>query len=648
MSCNTPMTIIEKILCDLLVNVQNEDTVGYDPFDGLNSRFFRSLPFSNKPIFRLLWIQFFKHCPINLRTYLGVPKTLNPKAIGLLLLGMLRRVRAEKKVACPSYSQKIIRCLHNNLIYTKYGFGFGYNFDWQSKAFFVPKGTPNTVTSVYVGHALLDFYETCGDQQASKWAQGVHDFLLNEMVMWEKEDFLCFSYIPHEKAEVHNANLLAAAFLSRIYAKNENQRLKEMITKAVRFSISDIQENGYWPYGTMPHHRWMDNFHTGFNLESLLQIRTNLNTHEYDKVIKKVYAFYRANFFLDNGIPRYYNNKTYPIDIHNIAESIIILNKVASNDSALWSTGERNNASVLLRKVMAYAFTKFWDKKGYFYYQRGKVLVNKINYMRWSQAWMFYALNSCLHVDISARAEFFGVGLDLLTVEETLSRIEEIILARKPVQHVVINVAKLVMLQKDAQLKEIINKCGLVNVDGQGVVWGARILGLRIPERVAGIDLMLRLVKLSSTKGYSIYLLGATQEVIDTVVRIWHRAYPTLLIAGYRNGYFGENEEAEVVSNIRDSKADILFVAMSSPKKEIFLNKYHNEFGVPFLMGVGGSFDVVAGKTKRAPVWMQSAGLEWFYRLMCEPKRMWKRYLTTNLVYVAMLIKAFIRKDYRC
>ena len=243
------------------------------------------------------------------------------------------------------------------------------------------------------------------------------------------------------------------------------------------------------------------------------------------------------------------------------------------------------------------------------------------------------------------RVRFFNVEIDPLTVGETLHMVEDIIHSRCVTQHVVVNVAKLVMMQKDKKLCQIVNSCGLINADGWGVVWGANMLGNKIPERVAGIDLFLKLVELSAAKGYRPYFLGAKQEIVEKVVRHFESKYPNLEIAGYRNGYFGKEEEFKIAKDIGQSQADILFVAMSSPKKEIFLNQYSPLMGVPFVMGVGGSFDVVAGHVKRAPLWMQEKGLEWFYRLLSEPGRMWKRYLVTNTIFLGMILKALVIKN---
>jgi len=242
------------------------------------------------------------------------------------------------------------------------------------------------------------------------------------------------------------------------------------------------------------------------------------------------------------------------------------------------------------------------------------------------------------------RVDFFGVNIDLFTMEETLAKISEFIETRQCIQHVVVNVAKLVYAQKDVELKKIINSCGLVNVDGAGIVLGAKFLGINIPERVTGIDLMQNLIQYSSKKGYKVYFFGAEEDILRKVINNYQQKYPELIITGYRNGYYLPEEEENIALDIKNSGADILFVAMGSPKKEIFLNKYMNTMEVPFTMGVGGSFDVIAGKVKRAPDWAQKLNSEWIFRLVQEPRRMWKRYLITNSVFAAMLISEYFKQ----
>ena len=228
-------------------------------------------------------------------------------------------------------------------------------------------------------------------------------------------------------------------------------------------------------------------------------------------------------------------------------------------------------------------------------------------------------------------------------MEETISTIDNSIVNNKPLHHVVVNAAKMVNAQKDLALRESIVNCDIINADGQAVVWASKILKKPLPERVAGIDVMENLVKLAARKNYKIFFLGAKEEVVKKVVTRYKEEFGDDIIAGYRNGYFTKKEELEVAREIALAKPHILFVAISSPKKEIFLNTYKNHIKAPFVMGVGGSFDVVSGLVKRAPVWMQKNGLEWLYRVYQEPGRMWKRYLTTNWRFIALLLKHKIK-----
>lgn len=237
------------------------------------------------------------------------------------------------------------------------------------------------------------------------------------------------------------------------------------------------------------------------------------------------------------------------------------------------------------------------------------------------------------------KIKFMGIYIDALDMNQSLARIEQIIRKRIPVQHVVVNAAKIVMLNSNRKLRDIINSCGMVNADGQAVVWAARLLGKHLPERVTGIDLMYNIIKMAYEKGFSIYFLGAKQKVVEVVVSKFSLEYPGLKIAGYRNGYFTDEDNNKIIDEIKNSHADILFVAFSSPKKEYWLAENIDKLNVPFCMGVGGSFDVVAGLTKRAPLWMQRAGLEWFYRFIQEPKRMWKRYFMGNIKFAILVIK---------
>lgn len=237
------------------------------------------------------------------------------------------------------------------------------------------------------------------------------------------------------------------------------------------------------------------------------------------------------------------------------------------------------------------------------------------------------------------RIDICKIPVDVLTMQQTVALIDEALREKRPIHHVVINAVKVVNAQKDQKLRDSIVSCDIINADGQGIIWASRLLNRALPERVAGIDLMENLVELAAQQKYRIFFLGAKEEILQKVIQTYSKKYGSEIIAGYNNGYFKAEEEENIARKIADSYADILFVAMSSPKKEIFLNTYKDLIKTPFIMGVGGSFDVVSGFVKRAPKWMQESGLEWLYRTLQEPRRMWKRYLFGNSSFIYLVFK---------
>jgi N-acetylglucosaminyldiphosphoundecaprenol N-acetyl-beta-D-mannosaminyltransferase len=248
---------------------------------------------------------------------------------------------------------------------------------------------------------------------------------------------------------------------------------------------------------------------------------------------------------------------------------------------------------------------------------------------------------------MSPRADVLGCAIDRLDMTGTLDAVEQTIASGQFTQHMSINAAKLVTMHEDARMKQIIASCGLVSADGQSVVWASRLLGDPLPERVAGIDLMAALLGLAEDRGYRVYFLGARAEVLETAVEKIRDEHPRLAIAGYRDGYFTEDESAEVCAAIHGSRADLLFVAMTSPRKEYFLGEFGPSLGVPFVMGVGGSIDVIAGVTRRAPVVWQRLGIEWLYRLLQEPRRMFKRYAVTNTRFALLVARGLFTRTAR-
>jgi N-acetylglucosaminyldiphosphoundecaprenol N-acetyl-beta-D-mannosaminyltransferase len=242
------------------------------------------------------------------------------------------------------------------------------------------------------------------------------------------------------------------------------------------------------------------------------------------------------------------------------------------------------------------------------------------------------------------RVNFIDVPIDVLTMRETVQIIDQSIRSRSRLQHVVVNVAKFVMMRSNDELRRDVVESDIINVDGMGIVIAGRLLGLGKIERVAGVDLMQEVLKLCSEKNYRPYFLGAKQDVLNKAIIEIKNKFPNIKIAGYHDGYFKPDEEPKILNEIRESKADCLFIAISSPMKERFIRHYRDELGASFIMGVGGSIDVMAGLVKRAPLSMQRWGFEWLYRVWQEPRRMWKRYLVTNTIFAVILMKAVMRR----
>ncbi|SNX56412.1 N-acetylmannosaminyltransferase [Streptomyces sp. TLI_55] len=244
---------------------------------------------------------------------------------------------------------------------------------------------------------------------------------------------------------------------------------------------------------------------------------------------------------------------------------------------------------------------------------------------------------------MSGRQTLFGVELDPLTMDQTVERCLEAVRDGRQLEIGVVNAAKLVNMRRDERLAKAVSGCDLVLADGQAVVWAGRVLKAPLPERVAGIDLFLRLLAEAETAGVSVYFLGAKEEVLEEMVRRVAARFPGLKVAGHRNGYFDDTEQAAIADAIAESGAQMLFLGMTSPKKEIFTAAYGERTGARVVHGVGGSFDILAGLTKRAPATWQRLGLEWLYRVLQEPRRLGRRYLTTNAAFLLMTARERFR-----
>lgn len=378
--------ITKSTALKLLSYCRANDWAGYDPYDALNSRVFKALPFLNFRLARLALTQGVKRCPVNLRPLLLVPKTPNPKGIALFLSSLVRLSKsglADETESIGPMADKLLALRSPGRPYSCWG----YNFDWQQRSELVPKGSPNIICSTFAANALLDAYERSPESPWLSAAVSTAEFILNDLFWREGGPKACFSYTLVGRDEIHNANLLGAAFLCRVGRISGDRKYLEPALDAARFSVSKQHPDGSWDYGEAPSQRWIDNFHTGFNLVALRRIHDYTGTTEFDSAIRRGFDFYRAHFFREDGAPKYYHNAAYPIDIHSAAQSLITL--VEFRDF------EKENIE-LAQSVLNWALANMWDKRGFFYFQKHPHFTVRTPFMRWSQAWMLLALATLL------------------------------------------------------------------------------------------------------------------------------------------------------------------------------------------------------------------------------------------------------------
>lgn len=227
-----------------------------------------------------------------------------------------------------------------------------------------------------------------------------------------------------------------------------------------------------------------------------------------------------------------------------------------------------------------------------------------------------------------SRIDFLGSPVDNLSLAEALERVNVFIRSRKPHQIVPQNASKLWRMNRDARLAEIVRGAHLV-IPEKAIVMGAGFLGTPLKEHVGGVMLAIALLPIAAERGYRMYFLGARPHVVEEVVRRMNRDFPSLPVAGWHHGYFTAEEEPGLIASIRDSRPDILLVALGTPKQEYWIRQHMEELRVPVVMGVGGTFNVLAGLKKDTPAWLRRLALEWLYRLVQDPRNLWKRYLIT-------------------
>ena len=366
----------------LLVYCRANDWAGYDPYDALNSRLFAAVPMLDRRIPRLVLTQALKRLPVNVRPLLAIPKTQNPKALALFLSAFtkLRGIGVKDQPELIAFMIERLSAMRSaGVAYSCWG----YSFPWQTRTIVVPSGAPNLVCTTFVANALFDTYDHSRDSQCLNMALSAAEYILNELY-WTEGSAASFSYpLPSVRSEVHNANFLAAALLGRAYSHTSDKKFLIPALRVARCSATKQQADGSWYYGEAASQHWIDNFHTGYNLCALRDLSSHAATTEFADVIRRGFEFYRRHFFVADGSVRYFHDRTYPIDIHSVAQSIIILLTFKDVDPGNLP---------LAHSVLHWAMTHMWDDRGFFYYRVLRSHTNRIPYMRWSQAWMLLAV----------------------------------------------------------------------------------------------------------------------------------------------------------------------------------------------------------------------------------------------------------------
>lgn len=365
---------------------EQRNFTGWDPYDGLNSQLLRGLQLHRSKFFRIAIIQFNKKSPINLRRLLLVPDGENPKGIALFLSGYCNLYRYEPKV---EYVEKI-QYLSSRLIalasrgYS--GYCWGYNFDWQSRAFFLPKYTPTVVATSFAAYALMDAYDILKDEKLLNCAISSKKFVINDLNRTFLNGRLFFSYSPLDKSVVYNASLLGCRLLARIYAYTGEKELIRLAREGVAACVEKQNDDGSWYYGEMNIQKWIDSFHTGYNLESIYEYMKYANDSSFQTSFDKGMRFYKEHFFTNEGIPKYYHDRIYPIDPHSLAQYI----------RTIYVSQQLNEEKEKIRLSLLWIIKNMQSSRGYFYFNKKKYYTIRIPYMRWVQAWMFYAMSHCL------------------------------------------------------------------------------------------------------------------------------------------------------------------------------------------------------------------------------------------------------------
>ena len=394
MSEDSSQSLFQTAYDELFSWCRQHDFAGHDPFDALNSRVFQATPLAQSRNARFIWTQLVKRSPADVRALVRVPAERNAKGIALLALAQIANYRRVRTREAAVGVQEFLSSLLAMRVDGYSGAAWGYNFDWQSRNFFAPRDTPTIVPTAFAARALIegqdlqDLGQDLQDQNI-RTARSVCDFILKDLPRSvETESEICFSYAPQSDTRIFNASLLAAEVLACVGHLTGESELLEIAERATRYVVNNQQRDGSWAYGTDPKQSWKDNFHTAYILFSLKRIiDISPAKAEFQPGLERGYHFWKTNFFLAAGWPKYYDDEPYPVDTHAAASAIVTFLECRDLDP---------EASRLAQNVANWTIRNLRDSRGFFYYQKRRFYTVRKPYMRWTQAWMLYALSRLL------------------------------------------------------------------------------------------------------------------------------------------------------------------------------------------------------------------------------------------------------------
>jgi hypothetical protein len=382
-----PPASAKSVLLDSIERLSHwleiHDYRGYDTFDGLNARYVRPLTF-NSVLLRTVLQQGMRRFPVNLRPLLGVARERSTKGMGFLARGFIRLHEATDDPAWADHALMALQWLIQNQSPGYSGACWGNHFDYQSRTFYLPAGTPTVVWTSLIGHAFLDGWEHFGRQEYLQIAQSSCEHILRDLEAFPDGEAACIAYVPGKNSQVHNANTLGASLLARTWKITRNAAYLELARKAIQYTAQHQRADGAWFYGEKQNLHWVDNFHTAYVLDCFKHYTESTGDTQFTSHMMLGYRYWKETFFLANGTPRYYDGKTLPIDIQCCSQAI---------DTLVFFRDYDNEAIALALKVAEWTIDNMQDHDGHFYYRRySRWVVNKTPTLHWGQATMLCAL----------------------------------------------------------------------------------------------------------------------------------------------------------------------------------------------------------------------------------------------------------------